>query len=71
MKNIVGLKDLRADMQKYITEIGKGKSFTVVRRSKPIFTLSPVIEDELWENAIDFTEIQQGGVQIKDLLSRL
>ena len=40
--NIVGLKELREDTEKYISQIEKGRSFTVVRRSKPIFKKSPV-----------------------------
>ena len=36
-KNIIGFKDLRLNADKYIKAIARGKSFTVVRRSKPIF----------------------------------
>jgi len=45
MKNaIVGLKELRENMEEYINQIGKGKSFTVVRRSKPVFNVTPVAD---------------------------
>ena len=42
--NIIGFKDLRLNADKYISAIARGKSFTVVRRSKPIFNITPVDE---------------------------
>ena len=70
MKNIVGLKDFRENLPKYERRIGKGQSFIVMKRSKPLFAVSPVDEDE-WETVIDFTKIKKGGVDIHDLLKRL
>ncbi len=71
MINIVGLKELREQTENYITQINKGRSFIVVRKSKPLFKISPVEEaEEFWETMIDFTKIKKGGVSIKDLLSR-
>lgn len=40
--NIVGLKELREDMDKYIALVDKGESFTVVRRSRPVFKIAPL-----------------------------
>jgi antitoxin (DNA-binding transcriptional repressor) of toxin-antitoxin stability system len=57
-------------MQTYIDKVAKGDSFTVYRKSKPVFTISPAEESE-WETVVDFTKIQKGGVEIHDLLSRL
>ena len=72
MENLIGLKELRENVDTYVSEVQRGKSFIVVRRSKPIFKLSPPAEDsELWERVIDFTKIRKGGVGVKDLLSRL
>jgi antitoxin (DNA-binding transcriptional repressor) of toxin-antitoxin stability system len=72
MENLVGLKELRENVDTYVAEVQKGKSFIIVRRSMPIFKLSPPNEDsELWERVIDFTKIRKGGVEIKELLSRL
>ena len=72
MQNSIGLKELRENVETYVSEVKKGKSFIVVRRSKPIFKISPVEEDEsLWETVIDFTRIKKGGVPISELLSRL
>lgn len=72
MENLIGLKKLRENTDMYIAEVQKGKSFIVVRRSKPIFKLSPPDEDaELWERIIDFTKIKKAGIGLNDLLSRL
>jgi prevent-host-death family protein len=71
MKNIVGLKELRQNVSDYIAEVKKGKSFIVVRRSKPIFKISPPEEAELWEPVADFTKIKKGGVPLKNLLAHL
>lgn len=73
MKNaIVGLKELRQNIENYIAEVKKGKSFIVVRRSKPVLKISSPDEDEgLWEEVVDFTKIRKGGIPISELLSRL
>lgn len=71
MNNLVGLKELRRDVNTYISEVKKGKSFIVIRRSKPVFKISPPDVEELWETVVDFTKIKKGGVALKDLLSRL
>ncbi len=74
MKNIIGLRELRENTEEYVSQVKKGKSFTVVRRSKPIFRITPVDEwgDEgIWENVIDFTEIKSGGVPVKEVLIAL
>jgi len=70
-EKIVGVKELRENLDKYISRINKGESFTVVRRSRPVFKISPAEEEELWEPVIDFTKIKKGGVNIEDLLPRL
>lgn len=73
MRNFIGLKQLREHADNYISEVQKGKSFIVMRRSKPIFKLSPPDEETelLWERVVDFTKIKRGGLALKDLLSRL
>ena len=70
--NIVGLKELRNNTEDYIKKIRKGRSFIVVRRSKPVFKISPA-DDEVgaWETVIDFTKIKKGGVPAREILSRL
>jgi len=73
-QTIIGLRDLRENLADYIAEIKKGKKFTVVRRSKPVFNITPIEngnEEGLWETVIDFTRIKKGGVSIDDILSRI
>ena len=70
--NIVGLKELRNNIETYIQKVNRGESFTVVRRSEPVFKISGAEEDEnLWETVIDFTKIKTGGVALNELISRL
>ena len=69
--NIVGLKELRENIDVYINKVNKGKSFLVLRKSKPVFKISPADEMEAWETVIDFTKIKKGGVDIDEILSRL
>lgn len=75
MKNnisIVGLKELRENIDTYINAVERGRSFVVVRKSKPVFKISSLEEaDELWERVIDFTIIKKGGVEIDRLLAGL
>ena len=70
MEHIVGLKDLRENMERYAQKVAQGKSFVVIRRAKPLFRLAP-LEDEEWEEVIDFTKIRKGGIPAKELLSVL
>lgn len=71
MENIIGLKILREKMSQYAEKVQKGQSFIVVKRSKPLFKITPLVEDEQWEPVVDFTKIKKGGVDIDDVLSRL
>ncbi len=72
MNKFIGLKELRENMEKYAKYIKKGESLIVMRRSTPLFKISPVedVTNE-WEEVIDFTKIKKGGVDIKDILSRI
>lgn len=68
----MGLKELRENMEKYASLIKKGKSFIVVKRSKPLFKISSIDEDDgLWETIVDFTKLRKGGISAEELLSRL
>ena len=70
MKNIVGLKELRQNMGKYAKKVAQGDSFIVFKQSSPLFKISP-INNESWEEVVDFTKIKKGGVKIDEILSRL
>ena len=69
---IVSLRELRENTGSYIDQIEKGQSFVVMRKSKPIFRLSPVDSDEgIWESVIDFTKFHPSGIPIDELLLKL
>ena len=71
MHTIIGLKEFRQNVAAYGEKVRAGKSFIVVRRSRPLFKIAPLSEDGEWEEVVDFTKIKKGGVDIKQLLSRL
>lgn len=68
---IVGLKELRENMEEYIEAVERGEKVTVVRRSKPVFVLQhPDDDEDQWETVIDFTEGgTKPGVSAKELLT--
>lgn len=72
-QTIVGLKDLRLNTSKYINRLSKGESFTVVKRSKPVFRVVPIDEDDdsLWETVIDFTKVNPRGVRVNQVIKSL
>jgi len=72
MDKFIGLKELRENMEKYVKRVKQGESLVVLRRSVPLFKISPVEDkEEEWEEVIDFTKIKRGGVDINDILSRI
>ncbi len=72
MDKFVGLKELRENIEKYTERVKKGESLIVMRRSNPLFKISPVEDkEEEWEEVVDFTKIKKGGVDINDILSRI
>jgi len=70
-EKIVGLRELRENFDRYISEAAKGRSFIVVRRSKPVLKISSPADEGLWETVIDFTKFKKGGLPIGELLARL
>lgn len=69
---IVGLKELRQNIESYIAEVKRGKSFIIVRRSKPVLKISAPDEDEgMWETVADFTAIKEDGMPARDILKAL
>ena len=70
--HILGLKELRENMQKYASLVEKGESFIIVKKSKPLFKISSLDEDDgLWETVVDFTKIRKGGIPAEELLAHL
>ena len=70
MNNFVPLKTLRENFSKYTSRVEKGDSFIVMKRSQPLFRMSPV-EEEGWETVIDFTKFRKGGIPASELLKIL
>jgi len=69
MKNAtVGLRELRENIENYINQVNKGKSFIVLRRSKPVLKISSPDDEESWETVVDFTEFSHNGVSAKEVL---
>lgn len=69
--HILGLKELRENMQKYASLVEKGQSFIIVRKSKPVFKIVPPESEEEWETIADFTKINKNGVDAKEILKIL
>jgi len=71
--NIVGLKELRENIERYITQVRRGQSFIVIRRSTPVFKITPPLttDEGIWEEVVDFTKIKKGGIELCKLLARL
>ena len=75
--DIVGLKELRANIETYIKRVDKGETLTVVRRSLPVFRISPVLaqgsdgERDGWETVVDFTKLSKGGVPLVEVRKAL
>lgn len=70
MKQLINLKEFRQHVAKYEARVQKGDSFIVMRRSRPLFRISP-IEEKGWETVIDFTAFRKGGISATELLERL
>lgn len=70
MEKLIGLKEFRENVESFTKQINQGQSFIVLKKSKPVFKVSPIDEGG-WEEVIDFTKLKKGGVKIEDLLARL
>ena len=69
---IIGLRELRENTETYIKRVNRGESITVVRRSTPVFKLTPVDAEETgWESVADFTTLDERGVGIDDVIAAL
>ncbi|OHA01143.1 MAG: hypothetical protein A3C12_01945 [Candidatus Sungbacteria bacterium RIFCSPHIGHO2_02_FULL_49_20] len=72
MTTIIGLKQLRENVEKYVSEVNEGKSFTVMKKSRPVFRIVPPDDDDsMWETVVDFTEFYKEGTPARELLKRL
>lgn len=70
MDNVIGLKELRENIGNYAKLVQAGRSFIVMKRSKPLFTINPIEEDG-WETVVDFTKLRKNGISANELIKRL
>lgn len=70
MESLIGVKELREHLETYERRVRKGDSFIVLKRSRPIFRMSPVNENG-WETVVDFTQFHKNGISANELLKRL
>jgi len=71
---IIGLKDLRENTKEYIKRVRRGREFTVVRKSEPVFKIVPVDiwgDEGAWEVVADFRELNEKGIPARDVLRAL
>ncbi|MEK7579700.1 MAG: type II toxin-antitoxin system prevent-host-death family antitoxin [Patescibacteria group bacterium] len=71
MEHLIGVKELRENLEKYLNRIKKGESFIVVKKSKPVFKIIPPESEEKWETVIDFTNINKNGISARKILKEL
>jgi len=74
MEKLIGLKDLRQNMSSYAKKVQEGRSFIVLKQSKPIFRIVPLDiwgDEGEWETLVDFTKFYKDGIPAKELLRRL
>ena len=72
--HIIGLRDLRENTDKYIKAVDRGQSFTIVRRSRPVFKMVPVDQygDEgVWKSLVNFRDKKGRGFPAEKLLALL
>ncbi|MDO8517670.1 MAG: hypothetical protein Q7S26_00040 [bacterium] len=71
---LVGLKEFRENLDKYAKAVGRGSSYTILRRSKPLFRIAPVDtgDDAGFEVLFDATRDNGGkGIRADALLLAL
>jgi hypothetical protein len=70
---IIKSRDLRDDMQKVADAVAKGRSFLVMKQSKPLFKVTQPDVDEWgdrgkWTNVVDF---DRDGITIDEFMDKL
>jgi antitoxin (DNA-binding transcriptional repressor) of toxin-antitoxin stability system len=69
--NIINFKELRENAEVYIRRIERGESFLVMRRSVPIFRLTPVEIGDIetaGKKVVDFTTLKKRGAPMEEVL---
>ncbi len=70
---IIGLKELRNNMEEYISRVEKGESITVFRRTTPLFKITPLSQNQEdgWETIVDFEKEFGEGMPIAQLMASI
>lgn len=69
MNTTITLKQLRTDLPAVIEAVSKGKRFTVIKRSKPVFEISEPQEEE-W--SFDFRDKEHpDGIPAEEFLQAM
>ncbi len=78
MDTIIGLKELRENVAAYAQQVSQGKTFVVVRRSKPIFRITqplqmvdPDIDAQGYVTLVDLKKVRKSGVLAQDAIAAL
>lgn len=75
MSKIVSIKEFRNNLSYFADMVDQGDTVIVIRRSVPVFKITPVesIEaDDKWEELIDFTDGgKKKGISAKKLLKKM
>ncbi|OGL78236.1 hypothetical protein A3J43_03215 [Candidatus Uhrbacteria bacterium RIFCSPHIGHO2_12_FULL_54_23] len=71
MQQVIELQDLRRSIDRFAQKAKAGESFVVVvvEQTQPLFRIEPV--KEIWEDVIDFAEIDPKGIAAEEVLARL
>lgn len=65
----ISLKQLRTDFPRVIEAVEKGNHFTVIKRSKPVFEITPPKQRE-WD--FDFTKNgYPDGIPVEELIEKI
>jgi antitoxin (DNA-binding transcriptional repressor) of toxin-antitoxin stability system len=64
MNNLISFRQLSANLTSYAERVKKNnENFIILKKSKPIFKISPIDED-VWETVVDFSSISHDGAPI-------
>ena len=69
--SIIGLRELRENTDAYIAAVGKGQSFIVMKRSKPVLKITSPDDEDMWEQVANFTTIHRDGVSARGILREI
>lgn len=71
MHTIIGVKELRENLDTYAQKVQRGHSFVVTRKSRPLFSIVPIEAEEKWETVVDFSKMKNGGIPLEEVLRAL